>query len=132
MISQKQLSKALLDRLAEITNIHIAIDGEKFDPEINQDYLEEKEVPTSNTLPLGDGLETQRGFYQVNVCTPFSKGKFYHADIVDGVRLNFGRGARVAANEYVYVTVNTIGVSGMYSDETHLKTALTINYTVIA
>ncbi len=133
MINQFALNKALLDKLDDITELEIAVDGNNFKPEVDQDYIAEKEVPTSNSIPLGAGKEVQRGFYQVNICTPLTKKKFYNLALVDQIRPQFERGlsAGIEFNGQK-VSIQTIDASGMYNDDTHLKTALTINYTVIA
>ena len=133
MINQFALNKALADKLSAITSLDIAWNGNKFTPSVDQDYIAEKEVPTGNEIPLGIGKETQRGFYQVTVCTPLTKKKFYHMALVDQIRPQFERGlsAGIEFNGQK-VSIQSIGTSGMYSDDTHLKTALTINYTVIA
>lgn len=133
MINQFALNKAFIDKLESITSLPIAYNGSSFTPQASQDYIAEKEVPTSNDIPLGIGKETQRGFYQVTVCTPLNKLKFYHLNLVDQVRPQFERGlsAGIEFNGQK-ASIQNIGTSGMYSDDTHLKTALTINYTVIA
>lgn len=133
MINQFALNKALLDKLDSITGKRIAVAGSEFKPSSSDDYIAEKEVPTSTEIPLGIGKETQRGFYQVTICTPIAKKKFYHLSLVDTLRPKFERGlsAGIEFNNQP-VSISTISPSGMYSDDTHLKTALTISYTVIA
>ena len=136
MINQFALNKALLDKLVSISNFDgfvLARAGTKFTPEVDQDYIAEKEVPTNNELPIGKGKETQRGFYQVTICTPYSKGRFYHLEKVDALRPQFEKGMNAGITfASQKVSISTIDPSGMYTDDTHLKTALTINYTVIA
>ena len=133
MINQFALNKALLDKLVAIASDDIFVQGVGNEPDPSQDYIAEKEVPTDNIIPLGKGKETQLGFYQVTVCTPIANNKFYHLNKVDSLRPQFERGlsAGIEFNGQK-VSIRNIGVSGVYSDDTHLKTALTINYTVIA
>jgi len=133
MINQFALNKALLDKLKSITGLTIAVNGSKFTPEVDQDYIAEKEVPTSIEGKVGSGSDVQRGFYQVTICTPLVKRRFYNLDIVDSVMSHFTRGTS-AGIEFngQKVSISTIQPSGIYNDETHLKTALTIRYTVIA
>lgn len=133
MISQFKLNKALLDKLESITGIHVAIHGENFEPKASQDYIAEKEVPTVVDTPLGKGTDRQQGFYQVTICTPIANNKFYHLRIVDSIipEITKGYSGRIAFYD-THVSIHKVTPSGMYSDDTHLKTALTIAYTVIA
>lgn len=133
MINQFALNKALLDKLNEITTLDIAVHGSDFKPSPTQDYVAEKEVPTSVDITLGDGADVQRGFYQVTIATPIAKKKFYHLGIVNDILPQFGKGLAGGIEfDNQIVSIGAITPSGMYSDDTHLKTALTIAYTVIA
>lgn len=133
MISQFALNKALLDKLNSITVLDIAAQGSAFTPSPGDDYIAEKEVPTNTEITLGIGKDTQRGFYQITIATPIAKKKFYHLQKIDELMPLIGKGlaAGVEFNGQK-VSISTITPSGMYSDDTHLKTALTIAYTVIA
>ena len=133
MINQYKLNKALSDKLRSVVGDEIALQGENYEPNPDESYFAEKEVPTSVTTPLGCGTDRQQGFYQVTVCTPINKMKFTHAQLVDSVMPAFSKGFS-AGIEYdgQRVSIYKVTPSGMYSDSTHLKTALTINYTVIA
>lgn len=133
MISQFHLNKALATKLASITALPIAHNGSEFTPQPEQDYIAEKEVPTNTEIVLGTGTDTQRGFYQVTVCTPIAKKKFYHLALVDSIKSQWTKGlaAGIESNGQK-VSISAALPSGMYKDDTHLKTALTINYTVIA
>ena len=133
MISQFALNKALLDKLVSITGLSIAVSGSQFTPDPSTDYLAEKEIPTSVIGKVGTGSDVQRGMYQVTVCTPIAKKKFYHIGLVDSIAPNFTRGISAGIeHDGQLVSISTVTPSGMYSDDTHLKTALTIDYTVIA
>lgn len=133
MINQYKLNKAFSNKLREVAGYEIAVQGENYEPNPSESYFAEKEVPTSVSTPLGCGTDRQQGFYQVTVCTPINEMKFVHAKLVDTVMLIFGKGFS-AGIEYdgQRVSIHKVTPSGMYSDSTHLKTALTINYTVIA
>lgn len=133
MINQFNLNKALLDKLESIVTDKIAVHGSDFEPKASQDYIAEKEVPTVVDTPLGKGTDRQQGFYQVTICTPIAKKKFYHLGKVDAImqQITKGYSGRIAFYD-TYVSILKTTPSGMYSDDTHLKTALTIAYTVIA
>lgn len=133
MISQYNLNKALLDKLASIVTDPIAVQGRDFKPKVSQDYIAEKEVPTVVDTPLGNGTDRQQGFYQVTICTPIDENKFYHLGKVDSImqQITKGYSGRIAFYD-TYVSIHKVTPSGIYSDDTHLKTALTIAYTVIA
>mgnify|MGYP000671934156 CR=1 FL=1 len=133
MISQFALNKALLDKLNSITALDIAVQGSAFTPSPSGDYIAEKEVPTSVDITLGAGRDTQRGFYQVTIATPIIEERFYHLRKVDELTPLIGKGLAAGVEfDSQKVSISTITPSGMYSDDTHLKTALTIAYTVIA
>jgi hypothetical protein len=133
MISQFSLSAAFYNHLNASTVIDIARDGEKFTPSPSGEYLMEKLVPTNELGRLGAGTDVQKGFYQVTVCTPISKGNLYNNSIVDIVRPLFPNGTQAAiTHSGQQVSLSKFTPSGMYKDDTHLKTALTIAYTVIA
>ena len=133
MINQFALNKSLLDRLNENTNLAIAVQGSKYVPNISDSYIAEKEVPTNSKGKLGQGSTVQKGFYQVTVCTPISLGKFYHLNEVNKIHPIFPNGVQAGIEfDGQIVSISNVTPSGMYSDDTHLKTALTINYTVIA
>lgn len=133
MINQFKLNKALLDKLDSIVTDTIAVHGSDFEPKASQDYIAEKEFPTVVDTPLGKGTDRQQGFYQVTICTPIDKKKFYHLGKVDSIMpqitKGFGSGIELDGQK---VSILKVTPSGMYSDDTHLKTALTIAYTVIA
>lgn len=133
MINQFALNKALLDKLNSITADSIAVHGSSFTPNVDEDYIAEKEVPTTIEGRLNENTVTQRGFYQVTICTPIAKKKFYHFGLVDSILPQFtiGLTSGIEFNGQK-VSIGTVTPSGMFSDDTHLKTALTINYTVIA
>lgn len=133
MINQFALNKAFIDKLESITSLPIAYNGSSFTPQASQDYIAEKEVPTAVNGRLNSNLTDQRGFFQLTVCTPLSKHKFYNLLKVDEVISEFTIGV-TAGIEFngQKVSISTVTPSGVYSDDTHLKTALTINYTVIA
>ena len=133
MISQFHLKKALATKLASITALPIAYSGSEFTPQPGQDYIAEKEVPTNTEIVLGVGTDTQRGFYQVTICTPIAKKKFYHLALVDSIKSQWTKGLTAGIeSDGQKVSISTVSPSGMYKDDTHLKTALTINYTVSA
>jgi len=133
MINQFALNKAFLEKLKSITNLPIAVSGSQFTPKVDQDYIAEKEVPTSVEGKVGNGSDVQRGFYQVTICTELRRRRLHNLEIVDSIMSHFTRGTS-AGIEFngQKVSISTIQPSGIYNDETHLKTALTIRYTVIA
>ena len=133
MINQFNLNTALINKLKDIVADTIAANGNEFEPSPSQDYIAEKEVPTVVDTPLGKGTDRQQGFYQVTICTPIANNKFYHLGIVDSIMPEIAKGysGRIAFYD-TYVSIHKVTPSGMYSDDTHLKTALTIAYTVIA
>lgn len=133
MINQFNLNKALLDKLVSIATDTIAVQGSDFEPNASQDYIAEKEVPTVVDTPLGNGTDRQQGFYQVTICTPIANKKFYHLGKVDSIvpQITKGFSAGIAFDGQK-VSILKVTPSGIYSDDTHLKTALTIAYTVIA
>lgn len=133
MINQYDLNKAFMDKIRTVTNKTIVLDGKNYQPDPSDAYVEEKTVPTSVTQPLGLGADTQRGFYQITVCTPIANGKLFNLSIVDPIIAEFPKGlaSGVTYNDQK-VFIQTVTPSGLYSDDTHLKTAITINYTVIA
>ena len=133
MINQFALNKALLNKLNAVTNLDIAVHGSPFKPAPTEDYVAEKEVPTSVDITLGKGKDVQRGFYQLTVATPIASRKFYHLDKVNETMDIFSKGLSGSVEfDNQIVSIGAITPSGMYSDDTHLKTAITIGYTVIA
>ena len=133
MINQFNLNKALLDKLVSIATDTIAVQGSDFEPNASQDYIAEKEVPTVVDTPLGNGTDRQQGFYQVTICTPIDKKKFYHLGKVDSIVPQITKGFSAGIEfDGQRVSILKVTPSGIYSDDTHLKTALTIAYTVIA
>ena len=133
MINQFNLNKALLDKLTSITTDTIAVQGSDFEPNASQDYIAEKEVPTVVDTPLGNGTDRQQGFYQVTICTPIAKKKFYHLGKVNSIMQQITKGYSAGIEfDGQRVSILKVTPSGVYSDDTHLKTALTIAYTVIA
>ena len=133
MINQFNLNKALLDKLESIVTDDIAVHGNDFEPKPSQDYIAEKEAPTVVDTPLGKGTDRQQGFYQVTICTPIAKKKFYHLGKVDSIMPQITKGFSAEIElDGQKVSILKTTPSGMYSDDTHLKTALTIAYTVIA
>lgn len=133
MINQFNLNKALLDKLESIVADNIAVHGSGFELKVSQDYIAEKEVPTMVDTPLGKGTDRQQGFYQVTICTPIDNKKFYHLGKVDDITVEIKKGFSSGIEfDGQKVSILKTTPSGMYSDDTHLKTALTIAYTVIA
>lgn len=133
MINQFKLNKALLAELRSIFTGAIVVHGNEFEPKVSQDYIAEKEVPTVVDTPLGKGTDRQQGFYQVTICTPIDKKKFYHLGKVDSIMPQITKGFSAGIElDGQKVSILKTTPSGMYSDDTHLKTALTIAYTVIA
>lgn len=135
MINQFALSKALLDRLELNTAIKVIKQGEKIQKDPGTDYLEEKEVPTSTEIPLGKGATRQQGFYQILVETPIEKGKWYNLNLVNEIMPIYPSGLSAGIEfDGQKVSIHTVTPSGIFTGEsmTHLITALTINYTVIA
>lgn len=133
MISLFSLSVALYNHLRANTAMDIARDGEPFTPSPNGEYLMEKVVPTETVERVGQGPQIRRGFYQVIICTPISKGNLYNNSIADTIQPIYLKGtASGIEHNGQKVAISSISSGNMYSDSTHLKTPLTIAYTVIA
>lgn len=132
MINQYKLNIALLDKLRAIVGDNIAVQGEGFTPNPDEEYIAEKEVPTIVETPLGKGTDRQQGFYQVTICTPIKNGKFSNLQRVDEIMPLITKGLSDIEYQGQKLSILKTTPSGIYSDDTHLKTALTINYTVIA
>lgn len=141
MINQQSLNQVLIHKFIEVVDalndegIEIT---EKLHPVITdlsptKSYLIEKEVPTNTVGRVDGSVDTQRGFYQIIVATPFSISAYEHRAIVDKVRVFYPVGTLSTTKPNNQpVSISTVAASGIYATDEHLKTALTINYTVIA
>ena len=136
MINQFALNKALLDRLEANTTTPISIGYMSKEREVDKDYLREKLVIADSKGHLGQGSTVQRGFYQVTVLTPKSKGKWYHLNLVTAITLIFPNGVAAGIEfDGQLVSISNVTPSSIYIsdiDSSHLSTAITIRYTVIA
>lgn len=131
-VSINDINAALVQKLASVTTLDIAFYGSQFTPKPDDDYIKETSAITDNEVALSGGTEVYRGIYTLVVCTPKAKGKFYNGDKVDEIKNTFGRGldGNIESNgQKVSIYKSTVG--GMFQDDTHIKTPITIDYTVI-
>lgn len=131
-VSINDINAALVQKLASVTSLDIAFYGSQFTPKPDEDYIKETSAITDNEVALSGGTEAYRGIYTLVVCTPKAKGKFYNGAKVDEIKNTFGRGldGNIESNgQKVSIYKSTVG--GMLEDDTHIKSAITIDYTVI-
>ena len=131
-VSINDINEALVNKLFNITSLDIAYYGSQFTPIPSGDYIKETPAITDNEVSLSGDTETYRGIYTLVVCTPKSKPKFYNGDIIDSIKNTFGRGldGNIESNGQK-VSIYKATVGSMFQDDTHIKTPITIDYTVI-
>ena len=137
MISQREIAKALRDKLSTATSLPIATEGAAFTPSPSVDYVREfvlygneREVSLSGT-----GSKDQQGIYQIDVCTRVSGGKFGNLAVCDTIKPHFAQSALPGG--LVLLDVSSIGIrndvssSGIRNDGTHLVTSLRVRWRVV-
>jgi len=131
-VSINDINAALVRKLNAVTSLNIAFYGSQFTPSPSEDYIKETPAITDNEVALSGGTETYTGIYTLVVCTPKAKGKFYNGTKVDAIKNTFGRGldGNIESNGQK-VSIYKATVGSMFQDDTHIKTPITIDYTVI-
>ena len=131
-VSINDINAALVQKLVSVTSLDVAFYGSQFTPAPNSDYIKETPAITDNEVALSGSTEAYRGIYTLVVCTPKAKGKFYNGAKVDEVKNTFGRGldGNVESNGQK-VSIYKAQVGSMFQDDTHIKTPITIDYTVV-
>ena len=131
-VSINDINAALVQKLNAVTSLDIAFYGSQFTPSPNEDYIKETPAITDNEVALSGDTETYTGIYTLVVCTPKADGKFYNGAKVDAIKNTFGRGldGNIESNGQK-VSIYKATVGSMFQDDTHIKTPITIDYTVI-
>jgi len=131
-VSINDKSAALVQKLVSVTSLDVAFYGKGFTPSPDKDYIKETDAIIDNEVAISGDTETYTGIYTLVVCTPKAKGKFYNGAKVDAIKNTFGRGleGNIESNGQK-VSIYKATVGSMFQDDTHIKTPITIDYTVI-
>lgn len=128
MISQREIAKALRDKLSTATSLPIATEGAAFTPSPSVDYVREfvlygneREVSLSGT-----GSKDQQGIYQIDVCTRVAGGKFGNLAVCDTIKPHFAQSALPGG-----LILLDVSSSGIRNDGTHLVTSLRVRWRVV-
>lgn len=133
MISDYKVAKAFRDKLGAITTLPIQTQGASYTPSPDIDYIREKVVTGGTSILVGgNSTDTQRGFYQLDVCTVINKGKWFNLSIIDELKAFFAKGLTAGvAFDGQLVSIQNVDTSPMRKDDTHIMYSLTIYYAVV-
>ena len=133
MISDYKVAKAFRDKLGAITTLPIQTQGASYTPSPDVDYIREKVVAGGTSILVGgNSTDTQRGFYQLDVCTVINKGKWFNLSIIDELKASFTKGLTAGVEfDGQLVSIQNVDTSPMRKDDTHIMYSLTIYYTVV-
>ncbi len=123
---------AFLENVATGLFLPVAWENTSFTPPGDGVYLEADFLPAENEdFTIQGSVTLKRGIYQVTVVTPIGSGTQKAEKLASGIVDAFANNVRIPAPAPMYVNGEP-SVFGGIKDDTALRTAVSIAYTVTA